>query len=76
MYRCEFIVPRPQGLSVAADASEFSSQKSGESRWFVAQRVPAEVASGDAPFADNGLKITEQRPQTGEFSTAWQRLMV
>jgi outer membrane protein assembly factor BamC len=70
----EFIVPRPQGLSVAADASEFSLQKSGESRWLVAQRVPAEVWPVAIQFfADNGFKITEQRPQTGEFSTAWQR---
>jgi outer membrane protein assembly factor BamC len=70
----EFIVPRPQALAVAGDASEFSLQKSGESRWVVAQRVPAEVwPVARQFFADNGFQIAEERPQTGEFSTAWQR---
>jgi outer membrane protein assembly factor BamC len=70
----EFEVPRPQPLAVLADASEFSLQKSGESRWVVAQRVPAEVwPVARQFFADNGFQISEDRPQTGEFSTAWQR---
>ena len=70
----EFIVPRPQALAVAGDASEFSLQKSGESRWVVAQRVPAEVwPVARQFFADNGFQIAEERPQTGEFSTSWQR---
>lgn len=70
----EFEVPRPQPLAVQADASEFSLQKSGESRWVVAQRVPAEVwPVARQFFADNGFQISEERPQTGEFSTAWQR---
>ncbi len=70
----EFEVPRPQPLAVQADASDFSLQKSGESRWVVAQRVPAEVwPVARQFFADNGFQISEERPQTGEFSTAWQR---
>ena len=70
----EFTVPRPQSLSTGADVSEFSLQKSGESRWVVAQRVPAEVwPVARQFFADNGFQIAEERPQTGEFSTAWQR---
>lgn len=70
----EFEVPRPQALAVQGDASEFSLQKSGESRWLVAQRVPAEVwPVARQFFADNGFQISEERPQTGEFSTAWQR---
>ena len=70
----EFTVPRPQSLSTGADVSEFSLQKSGESRWVVAQRVPAEVwPVARQLFADNGFQIAEERPQTGEFSTAWQR---
>jgi outer membrane protein assembly factor BamC len=70
----EFEVPRPQPLAMQADASEFSLQKSGESRWVVAQRVPAEVwPVARQFFADNGFQISEERPQTGEFSTAWQR---
>ncbi|MHA6494728.1 outer membrane protein assembly factor BamC [Pseudomonas borbori] len=71
----EYEVPRPQALAVRADASEFSLQKSGESRWLVAQRVPAEVwPVARQFFEDNGFRIAEERPQTGEFSTEWQRL--
>jgi outer membrane protein assembly factor BamC len=70
----EYEVPRPQALAVRADASEFSLQKSGESRWLVAQRVPAEVwPIARQFFDDNGFRITDERPQTGEFSTDWQR---
>ncbi len=71
----EFEVPRPQPLVVRDAASDFSLQKSGESRWLVAQRVPAEVWPGARQFfADNGFRIAAERPQVGEFSTAWQRL--
>ncbi|MDM8349471.1 outer membrane protein assembly factor BamC [Pseudomonas sp. sp1636] len=70
----EYEVPRPQALAVRANASEFSLQKSGESRWLVAQRVPAEVwPIARQFFEDNGFRIAEERPQVGEFVTAWQR---
>jgi outer membrane protein assembly factor BamC len=70
----EFDVPRPQPLGVSADAREFSLQRSGDSRWLIAQRVPAEVwPLARQFFADNGFQIVDERPQTGEFSTAWQR---
>jgi outer membrane protein assembly factor BamC len=70
----EFEVPRPQQLVVNEQVSEFSLQKSGESRWLVAQRAPAEVwPVARQFFEDNGFRIAEERPQTGEFSTAWQR---
>ena len=70
----EYVVPRPQSLVLSADASDFSLQKSGESRWVVAQRVPAEVwPVARQFFADNGFQIAEERPQVGEFTTAWQR---
>ena len=39
----EYIVPRPQPLSAAADASAYSLQKTGDSRWIVAQNPPAEA---------------------------------
>jgi outer membrane protein assembly factor BamC len=70
----EYEVPRPQALAVRADASEFSLQKSGESRWLVAQRVPAEVwPIARQFFDDNGFRVVDERPQTGEFSTDWRR---
>lgn len=70
----EFEVPRPQPLSAGADISDFSLQKSGASRWVLAQRAPAEVwPVAHQFFEDNGFRIAEERPQTGEFSTTWQR---
>ncbi|TXH85838.1 MAG: outer membrane protein assembly factor BamC [Pseudomonas sp.] len=68
-----FEVPRPQGLASTAEASEFSLQKSGDSRWLVAQRTPAEVwPVARSYFENNGFRLAEERPQTGEFSTEWQ----
>lgn len=70
----EFEVPRPQPLAAGADISDFSLQKSGASRWVLAQRAPAEVwPVAHQFFEDNGFRIAEERPQTGEFSTTWQR---
>lgn len=70
----EYEVPRPQPISAMADASDYSLQKSGDSRWIMAQRPPAEVWPVAVQFfQDNGFRIDEQRPQTGEFTTAWQQ---
>ncbi|TBU91911.1 outer membrane protein assembly factor BamC [Phytopseudomonas dryadis] len=72
--RGEYEVPRPLPLAVRADSSEFSLQRSGDSRWLVAQRVPAEVwPVARQFFEDGGFRIVDERPQTGEFSTDWQR---
>lgn len=69
----EYEVPRPQSLQVRADEREFTLQRSGESRWVVAQRVPAEVwPLARQFFEDSGFRIANERPQTGEFITAWQ----
>ena len=69
----EFEVPRPQALGTTGEASEFSLQKSGDSRWLVAQRAPAEVwPVARSYFENNGFRIAEERPQTGEFITEWQ----
>ncbi|MFK3773472.1 outer membrane protein assembly factor BamC [Pseudomonas sp. NPDC089406] len=70
----EFEVPRPQPLSASADVSDFTLQRSGSSRWVLAQRAPAEVWPVTHQFfEDNGFRIAEERPQTGEFTTTWQR---
>ncbi|MBL0845038.1 outer membrane protein assembly factor BamC [Pseudomonas mediterranea] len=69
----EYEVPRPQPLSAIADASDYTLQKSGDSRWVMAQHPPAEVWPVAIQFfQDNGFRIDEQRPQTGEFTTTWQ----
>ncbi|WNW11249.1 outer membrane protein assembly factor BamC [Pseudomonas sp. DTU_2021_1001937_2_SI_NGA_ILE_001] len=71
----EYQVPRPQPLSVdSAQSSDFSLQRNGDARWILAQRPPAEVwPIAHQYFEDNGFRIAEERPQTGEFTTTWQR---
>ena len=70
----KYEVPRPQRLQVAADVSDFSIQSSGDSRWLLAQHAPAQVWTAARQFfTGKGFGIAEERPQTGEFSTAWQR---
>ena len=70
----EYEVPRPQPLSAIADASDYTLQKSGDSRWVMAQHPPAEVWPVAVQFfQDNGFRLDQQRPQTGEFTTGWQR---
>jgi outer membrane protein assembly factor BamC len=71
----EYVVPRPQPLATSSDASDFSLQQSGDARWILVQRPPAEVwPVAHQYFEDNGFRIAEERPQTGEFSSTWQRL--
>ncbi|TWI58619.1 Beta-barrel assembly machine subunit BamC [Pseudomonas duriflava] len=70
-----FEVPRPQSLPIQADTGDYSLQRSGSSRWALAQRQPAEVwPVAHQFFTDNGFIIAEERPQTGEFVTQWQPL--
>ena len=69
----EYIVPRPQPLTAGADAGAYSLQKSGGSSSILAQNPPAEVWPVAVQFfQDNGFRLDEQRPQTGEFTTTWQ----
>ncbi|MCY1395529.1 Outer membrane protein assembly factor BamC [compost metagenome] len=71
----EFEVPRPTALAASGEVSDFSLQKSGDARWLVAQRPPAEVwPVAHQFFQENGFAIADERPQTGEFSTRWQSL--
>lgn len=70
----DFEVPRPQPLANSTDISDFSLQKSGESRWLVAQRAPAEVwPMARQFFESNGFQIAREQARTGEFTTQWQR---
>ena len=65
----EFEVPRPQALQAKGEVSDYSLQKSGDSRWVVAQRVPAEVwPVARQFFEDGGFRVVDERPQTGEFT--------
>lgn len=70
----KFEAPRPNPMPVQADVREFSLQRSGDNRWLVAQRSPAEVWPLVRQFfSDNGFEVAEERPRTGEFVTDWQR---
>jgi outer membrane protein assembly factor BamC len=69
----EYEVPRPQRLLAAEDAGEFSLQTSEDARWLVSMRAPSQAwAPTRQFFTDNGFQIAEERPQTGELTTAWQ----
>lgn len=69
----DYKVPRPQRLLVAEEASDFSLQTSDNARWLVATRPASQVwAAARQFFTDHGFQIDEERPQTGEFITAWQ----
>lgn len=71
----EFEVPRPQPLRSTQEVSEFGLQQSGDSRWVVAQRAPAEIWPMLRQFfEDNGFRIAEERLHVGELVTAWQPL--
>ncbi|WP_437881534.1 outer membrane protein assembly factor BamC [Pseudomonas sp. LRF_L74] len=69
----KFEVPRPQAIQVDDAPNDFSLQKSGDSRWLVAHRTPAEVwPVAREYFVNSGYRVVDERPQTGEFSTEWQ----
>ncbi len=69
----EYKVPRPLPLPASALAGDFSVQKSGALSWVVAQRIPAQVWPVAQQFFEaNGLKIAEERPHLGEFTSQWQ----
>ncbi len=73
--KANFDVPRPLPLQVAAAATDYSLQRSAGSSWILGQKTPAQVwPVAHQFFEDNGFRIAEDRPQTGEFSTTWQRL--
>lgn len=57
----EYVVPRPQPISAVAEASDYSLQKSGDNRWIMAQRPPAEVWPVAVQFfQDNGFRIDQR----------------
>lgn len=66
------VVTRPVPMAIKADEKVISLQKTGSTQWLVAQRIPAEVwPVAQQYFENSGFNIAFERPQTGEFSTAW-----
>ncbi|WP_287812465.1 outer membrane protein assembly factor BamC, partial [Pseudomonas sp.] len=70
----EYEVPRPLPLQASQEATDYTLQKNGESRWILSAHPPAETwPVAHQFFEDNGFRIADERPQTGEFTTSWQR---
>lgn len=70
----DYLVPRPQPLAASNDVSDYRLQKNPTTTWILAQHPPAQVwPVVHQFFLDNGFHIDEERPQTGEFTTTWQR---
>jgi len=70
----EYQVPRPLPLQASEAATDYTLQKNDQAHWILSEHAPAETwPVAHQFFEDNGFRITEEHPQTGEFSTAWQR---
>lgn len=72
----KFKLPRPQALQgTASRSSDFTLQRSGEQRWVLGQHAPAEVwPLAREFFEENGLRIAEEHPETGELTSVWKVL--
>lgn len=73
----KFELPRPQAMQSSASrgTGDFSLQRSGEQRWVVAQRSPAEIwPLAREFFEENGLRIAEEHPETGELTSVWKAM--
>ncbi|PRB83855.1 outer membrane protein assembly factor BamC [Pseudomonas sp. MYb185] len=68
----KYRVPRPQGLSVGGDFSEFSQQQNGSERWLLAQRTPASLWPQVRQFlSDYQVPVARESATLGEMETGW-----
>lgn len=68
----KFEMPRPQAMLVSADASEFSLQRDGATRWVHAQRSPAETWPLVRQFwNDYQVNVASETANLGEVETGW-----
>ena len=68
----KFQVPRPQGLNVAADFSDFSLQQNGSERWLLAQQPPASIWPQVRQFlSEYGVAVVQESATLGEIETDW-----
>lgn len=68
----KFQLPRPQGLAVAADFSEFSMQQNGSERWLQAQRAPAALWPQVRQFlSEYRVPVATESSTLGEMETGW-----
>lgn len=68
----KFKLPRPQGLSISADVSEFSLQQNGGERWLLAQRAPASLWPQVRQFfTEYRVPVARESTTLGEIETDW-----
>lgn len=68
----KYRVPRPQGLSVGADFSEFSQQQNGGERWLLAQRAPSGLWPQVRQFlSEYQVPVARESATLGEMETGW-----
>ena len=68
----KFELPRPQGLNVAADFSEYSMQQNGGERWLQAQRAPTALWPQVRQFlSEYRVPVAAESSTLGEMETDW-----
>lgn len=68
----KFELPRPQGLNVSADFSDFSLQQNGGERWLLAQHAPSSIWPQVRQFlSEYGVPVEQESATLGEIETAW-----
>lgn len=68
----KYRVPRPQGLNVAADFSDFSLQQNGGERWLLAQHdVSAMWPQVRQFFTEYQVPVARESSTLGEIETDW-----
>ena len=71
----KFEVPRPQGLNVSADASDFSLQQNGGERWLLAQDAPSNMWPQVRQFlSEYRVPVASESATLGEVETGWLAL--
>ena len=68
----KFEVPRPQGLNVSADESDFSLQQNGGDRWLLAQLAPSSMWPQVRQFlSEYRVPVASESATLGEIETDW-----
>lgn len=68
----KFQLPRPQGLNVSADTSDFSLQQNGGERWLLAQHAPSSIWPQVRQFlTEYQVPVERESATLGEIETAW-----
>jgi uncharacterized lipoprotein len=67
--------PRPEAIYAREEAEGVKIQKLGDQRWLLVPQAPAVVwPKVKQFFADNGVAIELEQPQTGRIDTEWMTI--